>query len=236
MTEPLLLLPGMMCDARLFAHQIARLSKDRCVMIGPTTMGQSTAEIARFILRGAPETFALAGHGLGGMVAMEILKAAPDRVSRIALIDTSPLAESPNMAADREPLIIAARLGRLEEVLEGEMKPDYLSPAVNRDQVLGIYRTMGMDLGSDVFVRQTRALQRRPDQQKTLRMARLPALALCGADDTLCPIHRHEVMAALMPHGTLKAVPDAGHLLPLEQPEATTQALGDWLEAPLMLH
>lgn len=236
MNEPLLLVPGMMCDARLFGHQIATLSQDRCVMVCSMTAGQTTAEMAAFILQSAPQKFALAGHCLGGMVAMEMLKAAPERITRIALIDTSPLAESPSMAAGREPMIMAARLGRLEEALEGEMKPDYLSPASNRDRVLRIYKTMGLKLGCDVFVNQTRALQRRPDQQKTLRMAKLPAMALCGEDDTLCPVHRHEIMAGLMPHGSLCTIANAGHLLPLEQPEATTEALGAWLQAPLMLH
>ncbi|MCT8159778.1 alpha/beta fold hydrolase [Pseudoruegeria sp. SHC-113] len=236
MHEPLLLLPGMMCDARLFTHQIARLSQDRCVVIGPVTQGESVAEMARFILQAAPPRFALAGHGLGGMVAMEILKLAPEQVTRLALIDTSPLAELPTVAAEREPQIMAARLGRLEQALQDEMKPDYLSPQIDRSRVLAQYRRMGMDLGPDIFIRQTRAMQRRPDQQKTLRLAKLPAFAICGEHDALCPVHRHEIMAGLMPHGEIRTIANAGHLAPLEQPVALTAALGEWLKAPLTLH
>ncbi|MGA9252547.1 MAG: alpha/beta hydrolase, partial [Roseobacter sp.] len=112
MPEPLVLLPGMMCDARLFGPQIADLSVDHCVTVAPITQGGRVEDIATLLLGRLPERFALAGLSMGGIVAMEILRRAPGRVSRLALLDTNPLAETPQTAAAREPQIVAARAGR----------------------------------------------------------------------------------------------------------------------------
>lgn len=229
MAEPLVFLPGMMCDARLFGPQIAELSADTAVMVAPITQGERVEEIASGLLDQLPKRFALAGLSMGGIVAMEVLRRAPDRVSRIALMDTNPLAETPNVAAAREPQIVAARTGRLLEVMRDEMKPNYLAPGPQRADVLDLVMDMAAVLGPEVFVAQSRALQRRRDQQATLSRCKAPALILCGAHDALCPVQRHEVMAELMPHAVLKVLPDAGHLPTLEQPSETTAALREWL-------
>lgn len=169
---------------------------------------------------------------MGGIVAMELLRRAPDRISRIALMDTNPLAETPQVAAAREPQIVAARAGRLLDVMRDEMKPNYLAPGPYRSEVLDLVMDMARALGPEVFVRQSRALQRRPDQQTTLRKSDIPALILCGVHDALCPVKRHEVMAELMPNAELVVIDDAGHLPTLEQPDKTTSALRDWMRAP----
>ena len=235
MNEPLVLLPGMMCDARLFMPQIEAFSADRAVMVAPVTTGERIEEIASDVLQAAPAKFALAGLSMGGIVAMEVLRRAPDRVTRIALMDTSPLAETPQYAAAREPQIIGVRTGRLEEVMRDEMKPNYLAPGPRRVDVLNTVMAMAMTLGPDVFVRQSRALQRRRDQQRTLRELKIPTLVLCGAYDALCPVKRHEFMAELIPYARLHIVSDAGHLPTLEQPEETTDVLAEWLKQPLIL-
>lgn len=235
MAEPLVLLPGMMCDARLFGPQIAELSADMAVMVGPITRGERIEEIASGLLDQLPQRFALAGLSMGGIVAMEILRRAPDRVSRIALMDTNPLAETPGVAADREPQIVKARSGRLMEVMRDAMKPDYLAPGPQRADVLELVMDMAEVLGPDVFIRQSRALQRRRDQQAVLRKCRTPALVLCGEHDQLCPVKRHTFMAELIPYAELVVLPDAGHLPTLEQPAATTAALRTWMRQPLVL-
>ena len=124
---------------------------------------------------------------MGGIVAMEILRRAPERVTRIALMDTNPLPETPQAAAAREPQIIGARSGRLLEVMREEMKPNYLAPGPQRVDVLNLVMDMAAIMGPEVFVRQSRALQRRRDQQSTLRKCKVPALVLCGEHDALCP-------------------------------------------------
>lgn len=233
--EPLVFLPGLMCDARLFGPQIAELSADTAVMVAPITQGERVEEIASQLLDQLPHRFALAGLSMGGIVAMEILRRAPDRVSRIALLDTNPLAETLQVAAAREPQIVAVKAGRMLDVMRNEMKPNYLAPGPHRRDVLDLVMEMAAALGPDVFVRQSRALQRRPDQQTTLRKCRSPALVLCGAHDALCPVKRHEFMAELIPRATLCVLEHSGHLPTLEQPAETTQALREWLAQPLVL-
>ena len=235
MPDPLVLLPGMMCDARLFAPQIFDLSRDHAVMVAPITQGERIEEIASSLLDVLPAKFALAGLSMGGIVAMELLRRAPERITRLALMDTNPLAETPQTAAAYEPLIIGARAGRLDEVLRGFMKPDYLAPGPQRLAVLNQVIEMGRDLGPEVMVRQVRALQRRRDQQPTLRRCKVPTLILCGAFDTLTPLKRHAFMADLIPYARLEVIEEAGHLPTLEAPEATTAALRVWLKQPFVL-
>ncbi len=232
MKDPLVLLPGMMCDARLFLPQITAFSSEVSVQVAPITVGDTIEEIARNVLAAAPARFALAGLSMGGIVAMEVLRLAPDRISRIALMDTNCQPELPNVAAAREPQIVRAKTGRLEEIMRDEMKPNYLAPGPGRVDVLNTVMEMALDLGPEVFVRQSRALQRRPDQQGTLRRAKTPALIMCGEHDALCPIRRHEFMAHLMPNARLEIIADAGHLPTLEQPEVTTGLLRRWLSSP----
>lgn len=235
MTEPLVLVPGMMCDHRVFEPQIRALGQERAVTVVPVASGERIEEIAQFLLDQLPERFALAGLSMGGIVAMELLKRVPKRITRLCLMASSPLPEPPAQAAAREPLIVGARAGRLDEVMGEAMRPEFLAPGPQRIEVMATVRGMARDLGADVFIRQSRALQRRPDQQSTLRKCRVPTLILCGAHDTLTPVRRHEFMAGLIPDARLQVLPDAGHLPTLETPEAVTQAFRDWLEMPVVL-
>ena len=224
-----------MCDARLFGPQIAELSSEYTVTVAPVTRGERIEEIASGLLDELPHRFALAGLSMGGIVAMEILRRAPDRVTRLALMDTNPLAETPAVAAGREPQMVRVKAGRLREVMRDEMKPNYLAPGPYRNEVLDLVMDMAEALGKDVFLRQSRALQRRRDQQSTLRKCKVPTLILCGEYDALCPVKRHTFMAELIPYAELRILTDAGHLPTLERPDATTAALRDWLAMPLVL-
>ena len=232
MPEPLVLIPGMMCDARLYWPQMLALGRTRAVTVAPITTASSVGAMASAVLEASPHRFALAGLSMGGIVAMEVLRRAPERVTRVALMDTNCLPETPQMAAAREPHIVRVQAGRLEEVMRDELKPNYLAPGAGRVEVLKTVMDMARSLGPQVFVAQSRALQRRPDQQKTLRHARQPALVLCGEHDALCPVKRHVFMAEIMPNAVRRVIPDAGHLPTLEQPEAVTAALEEWLAMP----
>ena len=211
------------------------MSADTAVMIAPVTRGERIEEIASDLLDSLPARFALAGSGMGGIVAMELLRRAPDRVIRIALLDTNPLTETPVLAANREPQIVRARSGRLAEVMRDEIRPNYLAEGPHRGEVLDLAMDMAMTLGPEVFIRQSRALQRRKDQQATLRKIKVPTLVLCGAEDALCPVKRHEFMAELIPYATLRVIDGAGHLPTLEQPDAVTDALREWMGLPFVL-
>lgn len=228
---PLVLIPGMMCDARLFTPQIAALSGQRNLHLAPLACHGSIGAMARATLETAPPRFALAGLSLGGIVAMEILRQAPQRVDRIALLDTNPLAEREEVKQRRIPQMQAVRNGRLAEVMRDEMKPNYLAPGPQRQDVLDLCMEMALRLGPHVFLSQSRALMERPDQTGTLAQASLPALVLCGRQDVLCPLERHELMAGLITGARLEVIENAGHLPTLEQPIETSAALVRWLEA-----
>ena len=223
----LVLLAGMMCDERLFAQM-----PDHIYL--PITDHDTVAAIAADVLSKAPETFALGGLSMGGIIAMEIIRQAPDRVTRLALMDTNCEAETGRVKAMRQPQIDKAAAGDLKSVMRDEMKPNYLTDGPNRTAVLGLCMDMALSLGPDVFIRQSRALRDRPDQKETLTNWTKPTLILTGEDDRLCPLHRHTLMADLMAQATLTVVPNAGHLPPLEQPEATKQAITEWLNDGLV--
>ncbi|MEM7469841.1 MAG: alpha/beta fold hydrolase [Pseudomonadota bacterium] len=228
--EPLVLLPGMMCDARLFGPQIKALGKDRAIHLPPVGAHDTIEAVARDVLRDAPERFALAGLSLGGIIAMEVVRLAPERVSRLALMDTNPLAETPKVAANRDPQIARVMAGLLPEVMREEMKPAYLADTPQRNAILDLVLEMALDQGEGVFLRQSRALQKRFDQQATLRKLHVPTLILCGVDDALCPVRRHEFMAELIQPAELVIIDGAGHLPTLEQPEKVTGAMTRWLD------
>ena len=229
MSLPLVLLPGMMCDARLFAPQVAAFAPGRSVQVPSLAGHDSMAALAASVLDQAPPRFALAGLSMGGIVAMEIMAQAPDRVAGLALLDTNPLAETPERQALRSPQMTRAQAGGLAEILRDEMKPMYLAPGPNRAEILRLCMDMALDLGPAVFVRQSRALRDRPDYCETLRRVQVPALVLCGREDRLCPIDRHDLMHDLIGGARQVVIDGAGHLPVLEQPRATNAALADWL-------
>ena len=226
---PLVLLPGMMCDARLFAPQVAAFSAERAVQVGCLTGADDVGELAAQVLAAAPATFALAGLSMGGIVAMEIVRRSPGRVRALALLDTNPLPEPESVARVRAAQVERVRAGRLVEVMRDELKPNYLADGPRRTDVLDLCTAMAESLGAETFVRQAHAITTRPDQRESLPDVAVPTLVLMGEDDTLCPRDRHELMHALIPDSTLVVVPGAGHLPTLERPVRTTEQLGTWL-------
>lgn len=224
---PLVLIPGMMCDARMWGG----IDRDLGVPVihHIPTEAETIADLATLFLTDAPPHFALAGLSMGGILAMEILRQAPDRVTRLALLDTNPRAETAAAQARRAPQIARVLAGDLDGVMRREMKPNYLAPGPNKATILDLCMDMALTLGPQVFARQSRALRDRPDQQATLAAFKGPALVLMGAEDKLCPLDRHQLMHDLIPQSRLQIIANAAHLPPLEQPEATARALRDWL-------
>ncbi|MGY6549932.1 MAG: alpha/beta fold hydrolase [Roseinatronobacter sp.] len=224
---PLVLIPGMMCDARMWGNLPEALAPRPIHHALPVT-GETTAAMAHAILRVAPPRFALAGLSMGGIIAMEMLAQAPERIARLALMDTNPLAETPNLQARRGPQITRVQAGGLEQVMREDMKPNYLANPSDT-ATLDLCMDMARALGPDVFCRQSRALRDRPDRTATLARFTGPALVLMGAEDRACPRARHDLMQRLMPQSRLVIIAGAGHLPPLEQPGPTLAALEEWL-------
>ena len=227
--EPILFLPPILCDARVFAPQIDDLSRDQPAMFAPVCAGERIEEIASQILGAAPTRFAMVGMGLGGAVALEIVRRAPERVLRLALINATHHGETPEAASAREPLIVAARSGRFADVIAEEGPHGALGLDADRVTLTALVEHMAHGLGPERYVRQARAMQRRRDQQATLRKIKQPTLIMCGAQDGTMPIKRQEFMAELIPTGRICVVEGAGSLPPLEQPQAVTDHLKDWL-------
>lgn len=225
---PLVLIPGMMCDTRMWGG----IDRDLGVPVihHLATEAETMTELAGLFLADAPPTFALAGLSMGGILAMEILRQGPSRVERLALLDTNPRAETAEAQARRQPQIARALGGGLESVMRLDMKPNYLAPGPNKAAILDLCMDMALSLGPQVFARQSIALRDRADQQATLAAFTGPALVLMGAEDKLCPLDRHQLMHDLMPQSRLHILPGAAHLPPLEQPDVTTRALRDWLQ------
>lgn len=235
MREPLVFVPGLMCDARLFLPQLVALGERWACQVILPTQGDTIEEMSQNVLDQAPARFALIGLGLGGAVALDVLRRAAERVSRVVLISTPPLSETPQMAVRRDERIVAARAGRLVGAMAEEVPPEALADTEWRGEVLALQRDMALGLGEGVYLRQSRALQRRPDQQKTMRRVKVPALIMGGEADTLLPVKRQEFTAGLMPWGKLCIIPGAGHLPPLEQPDLVSEAIEAFLNGPVLL-
>lgn len=235
MIEPLVLIPPMMCDARVFYAQLASLSADTPITFAPITGGERMEELASQILSWMPPKFALAGMGMGGMVAMEVLRPAPERVTRVAFIATNAQADTPEISALREPNIVVAKSGRLDDAMQSEVNPAWLSPGPYRMDVVSLLSDMAHAMGPDIYVRQSRAMQRRKDQQNIMRRIKQPALVMCGDHDGQNTLRRHEFIAELIPYAQLEVIPHAGQMPTLENPDAVTAALRRWMKQPLVL-
>ena len=229
MKQPVVLLPGMMCDARLFAPQIAAMSALHPVTVMPLVGHAQVSELAYNVLQAAPTAFALMGLSMGGIVAMEIIRQAPQRVTRLALFDTNHLSDTPERANLRNKEIQRVHNGELKAVIRDDMKPNYLAPNENKQAILDLCMSMAQALGPQVFIQQSRALQTRSDQTATLAKINVPTLIACGESDTLCPIERHQFMHELVPNSELQIIKGAGHLPTLEQPAVTTNIFHKWL-------
>ena len=222
--ENILLLPGMMCDSRLWAAQEASFAQP--VFHADTRHHDTMTSMAQATLASAPERFAMVGLSMGGILAFEIWRQAPERVSHLALLDTNPHAESPERQTLRLQQIEEVAAGRLRELAIESLKPLYLAEA-HRDYevLLEQILAMAMDLGPDVFRQQSLALRSRVDSVPTLPTITCPTLVLCGDEDNLCPVAYHELMAREIPEAELLVVANCGHLSSMEQPDAVTEAL-----------
>jgi len=226
---PLILLPGLLTDAALWRHQTETLSDLAEMTVADLTGEDQLGPMARRILADAPETFALAGLSMGGYLAFEIMRQAPERVRRLALLDTSFLADSVEQTARRRGLIDLARTGDFKGVTQ-RLLPLLIHPDRIRDAAL-THAVMDMAgrVGRDAFIRQQTAIMNRPDSRHDLGLIHCPTLVLCGRQDALTPLSVHVDMAAGIPHAALVVIEDCGHLTPLERPHAISAVLRYWL-------
>lgn len=233
MTEkiPLLLLPGLLCDQALWRAQAEALADIADPRVGDLTKDDSLSGMARRVLDHAPPRFALAGLSMGGYAAQEIMRQAPDRVARLALLDTSARADTPEQTARRRGLIELSQKGEFKGVTS-RLFPTWVHSARSEDMpLLEIVAGMAKHVGKDAFLRQQTAIMGRPDGREDLRRIGCPTLVLCGRQDAATPLALHEEIAGLIPGARLAVIEDCGHLSTLEKPVSVTAALRQWLLA-----
>jgi len=227
---PLLFLPGLLCDARLWAHQLDTLSDIADMSVADLTGDDSMQALAARALADAPPTFALAGLSMGGYVAQEILRQAPERVSRLALIDTSPYADSGEQTERRRGFIDQVREGHFRGVTSRLLPMLIHQDRLADEKLTGTVQGMAESVGKDAFIRQQTAIMGRIDGLDDLAHVHCPTLILCGRQDALTPLEVHEIMAEAISGAALVVVEDSGHLSPLERPRAVSAALRYWLQ------
>lgn len=225
----LVLLPGLVNDSRVWQHQVAGLADIAQVSVGDLTKGHTIAEMASDILACAPPgPFALAGLSMGGYVALEIMREAPERILALALLDTSARPDS-LIALDMRSEAIEQAEGNYQAVIEGLM-PKQLHPLHMEDaELVSMITDMAMSLGNKIFIRQQRAIAERIDSIPSLALIKCPTLVLCGRDDAITPIGLHQEMVTAIEGAGLIIVSDCGHLSALEQPLRINEALTQWL-------
>ncbi|TRW16809.1 alpha/beta fold hydrolase [Glacieibacterium frigidum] len=229
-TPPLLLLPGLMCDARIFAAQLVRFGEATAI----DGFGTRTdfGAMARHVLDTAPPRFSLLGHSMGARVALEVVRLAPDRVVRLALVSTGTHPVRPGEADKRRRLV---EIGRTQGVsaLVDEWLPPMLAPAHRTDPtMIEPLRAMCEAVGVAAFAAQIDALLSRPALETLLPAIRCPTLIAVGDADEWSPPAQHVLIRDAVPNARMTIVPGAGHMLPVEAPAALNDAIADWLSLP----
>ncbi|MBL4691020.1 MAG: alpha/beta fold hydrolase [Rhodospirillales bacterium] len=225
----LTLLPGLLCDHALWAHQVKTLADIAHMTVADLTRDDTVGAMADRVLAAAPLKFSLAGLSMGGYVALEIMRRAPGRVERLALLDTSANADAPETKKQRRGFIAQLDLGGFQGVT-GKLLPLLIyKDRLGDDALVAVIKASAKNIGADAFVRQQHATMSRPDGRKSLKNITCPTLVLCGRQDALTPLARHEEIAAAIPGARLVVIEDCGHLSPLEQPHAVSAVMRYWL-------
>jgi pimeloyl-ACP methyl ester carboxylesterase len=227
MQEPLavVLVPGLLCTPRLYGEQIPALWQFGPVFVADHTRDDTMPTLAQRLLANAPPRFALVGLSMGGYVALEVLRQAPERIAKLALLDTTARPDTPEQTEGRQRQIELAHAGRFAAIPD-LLLPRFIAAARVGDRALeATVRAMAHETGADAFVRQQAAIMGRVDSRPTLAAIRCPTLVLVGEQDTLTPPDRAAEMAQAIPNARQIVVPECGHLSTLEQPRAVTDAL-----------
>lgn len=228
MTHPLVLLPGLICDHALWDHQARHLP-------GPVTVADLTRDdgigaMAARTLAEAPPVFDLAGLSMGGYVAFEILRRAPERVARLCLLDTAAAADTEEQTARRRGLMQLARTGQFRGVTP-RLLPLFVHPdRVSEEPLAGTIMAMAERVGAEAFLRQQNAIMGRADSSRSLAAIAAPTLVICGRQDALTPLDRSREIAAAIPRARLAVIEECGHLPTMERPQAATALMRLWRE------
>ncbi len=227
---PVVLVPGLACSPRIYEPQIPSLWRQGAVFVANHARGGDMATIARRILAEAPLRFSLAGHSMGGYIIFEMFRQAPERIARLAFLNTSARPEAPEVSEKRRAMIAEVKQGGYRTVMD-RLFANFVHPALARDEQLHrIVLDMADDVGPDAFVWQLEAITGRIDSRPTLAQIKCPTLVLTSDTDNMMPPDASSEIASGIPGAKLVNIQDCGHLTQLEKPQAVTDALLDWLE------
>jgi len=230
-TMPILLVPGLVSSPRIFAPVMSALWRLGPVTVANHIRDDNMGAITRRVLAEAPPRFALAGHSMGGYIAFEIMRQAPERVAKLALINTQARPDTADATTRRQGMIARARGGEYRAVLD-ELFSGFVHPSRQGDALLRqLVHDMGDDIGPEAFIRQQTAMIGRPDSRPTLAWIKCPTLVLTGDQDNTIPNSLSMEMASGIPGAKLVVLPNCGHLPQVEQPQATANALTEWLRS-----
>jgi len=226
----LILIPGLLCDGALWAHQVVALSDIADVHVADIADEISMEDLAASVLDQAPDSFALAGLSMGGYVAQEIMRQDPGRVTHLALVDTNARADLPEQSEMRKALMAEADAGHFDEIAP-KLLPKLVNAKHAKDPTIAnVVLQMADRIGADGYHNQQTAILNRVDGRADLANITCPTLVLCGDEDELTPLAVHQEMVdGIGANASLVVVPDSGHLSPLEQPGAVTAAMRAWL-------
>jgi len=227
---PLLLLPGLLCDEILWAHQVASLADLANITVADLTRDDNIEAMAARALSEAPESFALAGLSMGGYVAQEIMRQAPERVTRLALLDTSALADSPEQRERRSGFIGQTQEGKFKGVTSRLLPMLIHEDRLEDTELTEKIMAMAKNIGKEGFIRQQNTIMSRKDGFDVLARVSCPTVVICGRQDNLTPLAQHQAMVDAIPGAILIAIEDSGHLSPIEQPHAVSAAMRYWLQ------
>lgn len=229
--EPLVLVPGLLCDEALWEAQVSGLADVADITIADTVSDDDLGAMAERLLEVAPPAFALAGLSMGGYVALEVMRRAPGRVTRLALLDTRADGVDPDYARQRRDFLELARRGEFRGITD-RLLPTYVhADRLGDAALIDAVTAMTLRVGRDRYLSQQRAILGRRDQRDLLPRIACPTLVLCGRQDQGTPLPLSEEMARLIPGARLVVVEDCGHLSTMERPEAVTAAMREWLGA-----
>jgi pimeloyl-ACP methyl ester carboxylesterase len=223
MKIPLVLLPGLLSDKRVWMHQIQHLKDVADVQI--ISLSQDTPEkMIHSLLEEAPPKFALAGHSMGGWLCLEVMRVAPERVTQLCLINTTSRMDTEEKREKRYRMIEKAEEGSFQEIVKDIVGKFVFNPLVKND-----VEKMFLDLGKTVFIHQEQAMIKRKDTRSLLATIFCPVLVIHAAQDSVFSLDEHIELVAQMPNAKLALVEDAGHMSPMEMPQAITALLRYWL-------
>lgn len=228
----LVLIPGLACDGEVWSDtiaDIADLAELADCHVADITQALSIADMAEAVLASAPDRFALAGHSLGGYVSFEILRRAPERVTRLALIGTSARPDTPTVAARRRKMIERAESGEYDPVIEGLLPAVIARQRQNDEELVERVRSMMQRVGSESFCQQQRAVIDRADSRPDLLKIKVPTLVAAGDEDALMPSEVHKEMVERIPNAQRATIEACGHTTPLERPQDLAALLREWL-------